>query len=645
MNHNLELRAPVVESASVSGLIRRVIEILCQWTGRLAGVFLVFITALIAVNVLGRYVFRLPVTGADEMLSLALLGLAFLTFGQVEMEGRHIRVTIITGYLPARAKLLFDLASSLLNTGIMVLMGFKTVRLSQNFWADQNTSMVMGIPLFLITIVMAWGALISALSFVVSLTGQLKKLLKEANRSLPWLILAIGLPLLLLSLPFWDKNLPWALTKLETGIAGISLMLILLFLGPPVGTVLLLVGYLGTSYIGNINVGLSVLAQVSYSTATTYGWIVLPLFMFMGNLVFEAGLGQDIYRTAAAWLGHLPGGLAMATVGGCAGFAAACGDSLATAATLCRIALPEMRRFNYDIALATGALAAGGTLGILIPPSLGFIIYGMITEQSIGKLFIAGIIPGIMLASLFNLMIYLRARRNPKIAPPIAKATWPERIISLKGTLGIMSLFLIVIGGIYAGLFTATEGAGIGAVGAFAAAIIKRRFNRQGFLEAVRSAVLMNGSIFHILIGAMVFSYFVTICKLPFALADLISSLTLNRYLILIIIMLIYIALGCIMNIMPAVIITLPMIFPTVTNLGFDPIWFGVMMVINMEMGQITPPVGINVYTICSIVPDVSMGTVFRGVMPFFVMMCLMLLILTLLPSLATFLPNFLMGK
>jgi tripartite ATP-independent transporter DctM subunit len=208
-----------------------------------------------------------------------------------------------------------------------------------------------------------------------------------------------------------------------------------------------------------------------------------------------------------------------------------------------------------------------------------------------------------------------------------------------------LSLFIIVIGGIYAGFFTATEGAGFGAVGAFVAAIIKRRFNRKSFWGAVRSAALMNGSVFHILIGAMVFSYFVTICKVPTALADLISSLTLNRYLILIIIMVIYIVLGCMMNIMPAVIITLPMIFPTITNLGFDPIWFGVMMVINMEMGQITPPVGINVYTICSVVRDVSMGTVFRGVFPFFLMMCLMLLILTLLPSLATFLPNFFMGK
>jgi tripartite ATP-independent transporter DctM subunit len=617
---------------------------ICHYSSWVAALLLVGMTGLIATTVIGRYIFKQPITGADEMLSLALLGLAFLAFGEVEIQGRHIRVTILTDLFPDKVNLYLNVASGILSIGAVALMAWKALFLTHNFWVSKTASLVMGIPLFIIVLAMVWGSVISVLAFGFNIVRNPKTNILKSLESIPWLVLAIAIPIFLISIPFWIKLVPWTLTKLEAGLIGLSLMFVLLFMGPSVGTVMLFVGYLGTSYIAGLNAGLSVLVQVSYSTATSYGWVVLPLFMFMGNMVFGAGLGTDIYRTAHAWMGHLPGGLAMATIGGCAGFAAACGDSLSTAITLCRISLPEMRRYNYDIALATGALAAGGTLGILIPPSLGFIIYGMLTEQSIGALFVAGIIPGICLASLFNIMIYLRVRKNLTLGPPSEKTPWLERFRALKDTVGILSLFVLVIGGIYAGAFTATEGAGIGAFGAFIAAILKRRFSIKGFIDAIQSATLMNGSIFFILIGAMVLSHFVTVCNIPLAISDFISTLGLNRWIIFAIIMLFYIILGCIMNIMPAVIITLPMIFPTIQALGFDPIWFGVMMVINMEMGQITPPVGINVYAICSVVQDVSMSTVFRGVMPFFLMMLLMMFVLVLVPELATFLPGLFFG-
>jgi len=615
---------------------------LCGWASALAGILLVGMVFLIAVTVIGRYVFNQPVTGANEILRLALLGVAFLALGEVEMRGRHIKVKMLSDKLPADARLILDFSMSILSVGVLVLLTWKSFDLAYDNWLDRTETLVLGLPIYAVMFAMAAGAFLSLLSFAAGFFQKMLDILERGNLY-RWLLPAAMFSVLIFFTPQWLEALSWEVSRTTAGIIGLSLLLLLLFSGAPVGTIMLLVGYAGTCYITSTNAGLSILSQVSYSTASSYGWIVLPLFMFMGNLVFHGGLARDIYKTAHAWLGHYPGGLAMATVGGCAGFSAACGDSLSTATTMCMVSLPEMRRYKYKVSLATGAIAAGGTLGILIPPSLGFIIYGMLTDVSIGALFIAGILPGIMLSGLFIFMIYLRVRINPSLAPRTVEVSWKEKFVSLRGTGAILVLFIVVIGGIYAGLFTPSEGGGVGAFGALVAALVKKRLKWKNFLEAVKSSVVMNASVFYILIAAMVLAHFVTVCKIPIVLSNLLVTTSLNKWIILILVLFGYIIFGCIMNIMPAMIITLPIIFPAMVALGFDPIWFGVLMVITMEMGQITPPVGINVFAIGSVAPDIPMGHVFSGIVPFLLVMVLAMVIIMFIPQIATFLPNLLM--
>jgi tripartite ATP-independent transporter DctM subunit len=377
-----------------------------------------------------------------------------------------------------------------------------------------------------------------------------------------------------------------------------------------------------------------------YIVTTDFRWTVLPLFVLMGLLVNAAGLARDIYATANKWMGHLPGGLAMATIGGCAGFAATTGNSLVCAMTMGKVSLPEMRRYKYDDSLSTGCLAAGGPLGILIPPSVGFIVYGLLTDTSVGRLFIAGIIPGIMLALMFMAVIYIRVRRNPSLAMPRPNTSWREKLISLRGTIGILALFLLVIGGIYLGVFSPYEAAGIGAFGAALIALIMRRWTRQAFVSAVRETVSLTGVMFFILIGAMVLALFVTVSNMPIVISKLLIAMPLGKWGVFILVMLFYLGIGCIMNIFPAIMITLPMIFPIIFALGFDPVWFGVVMVIMMEMGQITPPIGINVFGIANVARDVPMGSIFKGIVPFLIMMALAIVILSVFPQIALFLPD-----
>ena len=637
-NENLQPLHLISMLKYVSGFAANI----CSWASAFSGILLVAMVLLIAVTVTGRYLFNQPVTGANEILRLALLGVAFLALGEVELRNRHIKITMFSDKLPHNAKLLLEFAISILSIGILVLLTWKSFDLAYENWQDRTETLVLGIPIYLVMFAMTIGAFLSVISFLVGFFQSIIDILKWERLYL-WMAPVMIFSLLIIFTPQWVELFSWEMDRVTAGVIGICCMFILLFSGAPVGTIMLLTGYAGTCYISNTIAGLSILSQISYSTASSYGWIILPLFMFMGNLVYHSGMARDIYKTAHAWMGHFPGGLAMATVGGCTGFSAACGDSLSTATTMCMVSLPEMERYKYDLSLATGAIAAGGTLGILIPPSLGFIIYGMLTDVSIGALFLAGIIPGLMLSGLFMLMIYIRARRHPSLAPCGKRASLSEKIASLRGAGPIIVLFVFVIGGIYAGLFTPSEGGGMGAFGALVIALLKKRMNWKNFFEAIKSTVVMNAAVFFILIGAMVLAHFITVCNIPMSLSNLLVEANLNRWLILILVLFGYIVFGCIMNIMPAMIITLPIIFPTIVALGFDPIWFGVLVVITMEMGQITPPVGINVFAICSVAPDIPMGKVFSGIIPFLGMMLLAMIIIMMIPQIATFLPTLLM--
>ncbi len=430
------------------------------------------------------------------------------------------------------------------------------------------------------------------------------------------------------------------MTPLTVGLIGIVVLFILLLSRMPIGFVMALVGFVGFAYLVDFNGALGVLRTVPYRTFADYGLSVIPLFILMGSFCFFAGLSKDLYDTVHSWLGQLRGGLAMATVGACASFAAVSGSSLATAATMGTVALPEMKRYKYDDRLATGSVAAGGTIGILIPPSVILILYGVITEQSIGKLFLAGFIPGVLEAVFYIVTIYILCKRNPLMGPPGPSTSFMQKIASLKSTWIVLLLFVLVIGGIYLGWFSPTEAAGVGAFGAFVFGLARRRLGWREFKSSLAETGKTTAMVFIIIMGAMVLGYFLAVSRLPYELANFIAGLGVSRYIILAFILVFYLILGCIMDSMAMMLLTVPIFFPLVTVLGFNPIWFGIIIVRVCEMGLITPPVGLNVYIIRGVAKDVPMQTIFRGILPFLIADICHVVLLVAIPQLSLFLPG-----
>jgi tripartite ATP-independent transporter DctM subunit len=401
-------------------------------------------------------------------------------------------------------------------------------------------------------------------------------------------------------------------------------------------------GLTGLMVLVGSDVAFNVAKINTYDAVANYFFVVIPFFLLMGFLILHAGIGAKLYNAGIKVFGRLPGGLAIGTVAGCGGFAAICGESVAAAATMGSVSVPEMKKYNYDDSLATGSVAAGGTLGILIPPSIGFVVYGIITEQSIGKMFMAGIIPGIILTLGFAIAIYIQCKINPSLGPKAPKATFSEIAWSIINVWPVGVLFAVVIGGIYSGILTPTEAGGIGATGALIVALFAKGFNRKKLFAALLEATTTSAMIFAILIGVGLLGYFVTLTDIPRDFADFLKGLDVSRYVIFVLILGLYLILGMVMNIIPMMMLTLPILFPTVLALGFDPIWFGVIMVIMMEMGQITPPIGINVFVIHGVASkyNVKMATIFKGIIPFIIVEVLVILLLTLFPEIVLWLPN-----
>ena len=426
---------------------------------------------------------------------------------------------------------------------------------------------------------------------------------------------------------------------LVIGVIGIIILIIMLFSGLSIGAGMALVGFFGFAAVVGFNPALGVLKTVPYATFANPSLSVIPLFILMGSFAFAAGMSEDLFNAVYKIIGHFRGGVAQATIIACGCFAAISGSSLATAATLGAIALPEMKKYNYDDGLATGAVAAGGSVGILIPPSVILIIYGIITEQSIGKLFLAGFVPGILEVVFYLFTIWYLTFFNPHHGPPGPKTTGREKLIALKNTWEVLVLFIVVIGGIYSGAFTPTEAAGVGAFGTFFFALLKGRLNWKVFKEALENTFQTCGMLFLIILGAMIFGYFLAVTRIPSELASAVGGLPVNRYVILTIILIIVLVLGCIMDSMAIVLLTIPVFFPMMVRLDFNAIWFGILVVRVTEMGLITPPVGLNVFVIRGI-SGVPIKTIFRGVFPHLVADALEIMALVIFPQITLFLPN-----
>ena len=432
------------------------------------------------------------------------------------------------------------------------------------------------------------------------------------------------------------------MTLTMIGILGVVALLVLLFLGMNVGFTMIAVGFIGYIAAVNPSAALGVLKTIPFNTVANFNLSVIPLFVLMGQFCLHSGISAGLYQACYKWLSRFDGGLAVATIGASALFAALSGSSPACAATMGTVCLPEMRKYNYKSTLSTGCIAAGGTLGILIPPSVGFILYGVASSNSIGALFAAGLIPGVVLTLFYVFTIFIICRMDPAAGPKGEVFTWAEKFKALTGVLPMIILFIVVIGGIFAGLFTANEGAAVGAFGAFVFLIVNRRLKMKTLKAALFGTIKTSCMIYLIIIGGHVFANFMAITRLPASIADAVTSLSVSNYVILALILLIYIALGLAMDSLAMLLILIPIFYPLIENMGMNPLWFGVLMVMCMETGQITPPVGINVFVIYGIAKDIPMQTIFRGVLPFFIALLLAIVVMILLPGLSLTLPNLL---
>lgn len=435
---------------------------------------------------------------------------------------------------------------------------------------------------------------------------------------------------------------------MEISLIGFAVLMIFIFARVPLGVAMGVVGVCGFAYVqveefGNPrgwDAAFNMISQVAFETGLSYSLSVVPLFILMGNFITEAGLSSQLYRASNAFLGHFKGGLALATVVSCGAFSAVCGSSMATAATMSKVAMPSMRKYNYSDGLASGSIAAGGTLGILIPPSVILVIYGIMTETDIGKLFIAGLLPGFIGIVLYMAAVSVTVHLKPKAGPAGVKSTWAERLEAVKHVWVICGLFIVVMGGIYSGIFTPTEAAGIGASGAFFIALLRRSLTFKRLTETLVSSVRTTAMLFFLVIGAVLFSNFINLAGLPDALRDMVLAMDLSPVLVILAIVGIYVLLGCVLESMSMILLTVPVFYPLVQAMGFDLIWFGILVVVVTEISLITPPVGLNVFVLKTVLPDVKLSTIFRGVTPFWIADIVRLVLIATVPAISLALPN-----
>lgn len=428
------------------------------------------------------------------------------------------------------------------------------------------------------------------------------------------------------------------------GLIGIACMMVLILLRIPLAVAMGFVGFAGLAYVRNTNAAMATIANTFYDIGFSYSLAVIPLFVLMGNLVSRAGMSDELFRAANAFVGHRRGGLAVATILACAGFGAICGSAVATAATMSRVAHPPMKKFGYSDALATGSIAAGGTLGILIPPSVMMIIYCLITEQNVGEMFAAGLLPGIVAVLCYTGAIRYTVWRNPDAGPPGERMPWSRRLLALREIWSVVVLFALVMGGLYGGLFTSTEAASVGAVGAIAFALLKGRIGVRGVLAAMVESARTTAMLFAVLIGALIFAQFINFTSLPFELEQFVASFGVSPIYVVIAICILYVLLGTILEELSVILLTVPLFFPLIVQLGLDPIWFGVLVVCVVEIGLISPPIGMNIFVINAVLREVPTMTVWKGVLPFFIADLVRLALLIAFPSISLFLPKLFFG-
>lgn len=613
---------------------------ICSKANWLAYIAAAILPILVCSDVVAR-IFKTSVPGALELQENLLVLTTYGLIAWLQLKDRQMHIDFVYKHFKGGMKSWADVFVPFLTLIILSVLAYEAI---VTFNTKIGTlSMELYIPLEFYYWMPVLGLSLTIL--VVLLQAVREIILAIQLKHILACLLAIACAILLVYLPFWYRESDIDISMLAMGGIIFLLLFFLLFMKMPIGWAMCTAGGLGCIAIyRSVNAALAVMGSTPYSATAAYNFVVLPLFVLMGCMILYSGISDDLFDAANKWLGHFPGGIGMASVAGCTGFAAVCGDSLSTAVTMGKVSLPEMEKMHYNPALATGALAAGGTLGILIPPSAGFIIYGIITEVSIGRLFMGGLIPGLMLAALFMLYIYLVAVKNPAMAPRGPAYPLIVKIRSTVGLLPILGLFVLVLGSIVMGICSPTEGGAVGVAGAFFYALARRKLNRHNILASLEETAVLTSRIMVIMIGVSVLGFFLAQSRLPFLLANFITSLDFNKYVIFAIIIFIYILLGCMMNVIPMLMLTIPSIYPAILAMGFDPVWFGVISVMVMEMGQITPPVGVVVFALSGVAENIPMEVIFKGIVPFVGLIILGVILTTIFPEIATWLPYTLMG-
>ena len=630
---------------STARALHAILDPVCRYLCYGAAAVTLLMSLAMVVDLVSRLAFDRPLAGMIELQTYMLVFMAFFSIAYTMLKNQHVSVDLITSQLPARTNSILQSIFSIWGAFIFGAMSWLTASRSIEAFQRDEISDIIRMPFWMLYAVVAMGTLLLALTLTGLLFTHLSGLYQSTkNKASLWMMVlsiavvaAIGATSGLIL-----KAIAPDLSSPAIGMIYTVFLMIILLLGFPVGFSMAFAGLTGLFYLIGSDVAFNVTKINTYDSVAVYFFCVIPFFLLMGFLILHAGIGAKLYNAGIKVFGRLPGGLAVGTVAGCGGFAAICGDSVASAATMGSVSIPEMKKYQYDDSLATGSVAAGGTLGILIPPSIGFVVYGIITEQSIGKMFMAGIIPGIILTLGFAFAAYIQCVINPKLGPKSEKFTARQVAKSIVDIWPVGALFAAVIGGIYSGILTPTEAGGVGASGALLIALFSKGFNHKKLFAALLEATTTSAMIFTILIGVGLLGYFITLTDLPLSFANFLNTLDVSRYVIYVLILLLYLVLGMVMNIIPMMMLTLPILFPTVVGLGFDPIWFGVIMVIMMEMGQITPPVGINVFVIHGVAKkyNVSMATIYRGIIPFVIVEIVVIFVLTLFPEIVLWLPN-----
>jgi C4-dicarboxylate transporter DctM subunit len=595
---------------------------------------------LTSIDVVLRYVFNSPIPGVYTLVEMLILGAVFPAVAYVQQVRGMVRVDIFIDRLKGNPRTAFELATLFLALVAFALLCWQIGILAWEAWITGNYEMgIIEWPFWPPMTVMTVGLGLLCLRFVTDIKNYLIELRKNSSH---WRLLLIFslLPLTAFIL-FLGLIKPGQFDPMTIGWIILAAMIVVLLMGLPVAFGLLFVGIVGSWVLGGAAKTLSLLGIVPYDRISNYPLSVVPLFILMGHLAYQAGFASSMYDAVQKWIGHIPGSMAQATVIGGAAFGAACGAGIASCATLGKICIPVMRSYGVADRMALGCVAATGGLAALIPPSIVAVIIALITDQSVGKLLIAGILPGLVAAGCFMVLIYIRVKLNPKLAPMTLKGiTWKERIVSLKGTWGIGMLAIIVIGGIYSGIFTPTEAGALGAFGAFFLGLITKRLTMQNFKEAIMESTKTTAMILLIIGTAMVFGVFLGISRIPANMSDYLMVLKVPRLVVLIGVIIMYIIAGMFMDMIAFCFLTLPIIFPAVVALGYDPIWFGVVIEVLCELALITPPFGLNLFILRGMIPGITMGDVIRGSFPFMFMYLVTLTLMIIFPGLATWLPS-----